>query len=402
MRMNTSSTDRPRVRLLPKRHRRIKAGHPWLYSNEVVMTPALKAMAAGALVTVENAAGELMGTAAFNPKPLVVGRMLSQGPDDAIDAEFFRGRIVKALALRSRLYAEPYYRLIHAEADGLPGLIVDRFDDILVVQLNAAAVDARSDAIVAALQAALQPKGILLRRDTPARIVEGLADAEDEIVGDIGDAPIVVRENGLTFLSDIAGGQKTGWFYDQRDNRAAVAAVAKGGRVLDVYCYLGGFGMNAAAAGATSVTFVDRSAPALELAEAGAAANGLADRTTFERAEAFDFLDRSVQAGARWDVVIVDPPAFVKSRKDLGAGLRGYRKLIRLASRLVAHDGFFFVASCSHNVDDAAFAEQVRHGLTDAGRNGRILRAAGAAADHPVHPFLPESAYLSSMLLQLD
>jgi 23S rRNA (cytosine1962-C5)-methyltransferase len=399
--MNTKLTNAPRVRLLPKHHRRVKIGHPWIYSNEVALTDAAKALPAGALVTFENAAGEAVGTGVFNSKPLVVGRILSRKPGEAIDVAFFERCIAKAMRLRDRLFPEPFYRLIHAEADGLPGLIIDRYGDVLVMQINTAGMELFKDMLVAALQSCLAPRAILIRKDTHARSVEGLSLEEDEIIGSL-DGQIEVMENSLVFFADPAGGQKTGWFYDQRANRAAVTAVANGGRVLDVYCYLGGFGMNAAAAGAAHVTFVDRSEPALELAEAAAERNNLADRCNFVRSEAFDYLDKAVQNGERWDVVIVDPPAFVKSRKDLSAGLRGYRKLIKLAARLVAKEGFLFAASCSHNVDDAAFKEQVRHGLTDANRNGRLLRAAGAGPDHPVHPFLAESAYLSSEFLQLD
>ena len=399
--MNDTLTGRPRIRLLAKRHRRVKTGHPWIYSNEIELTAEAKALPAGSIVAFENAGGEPLGAGFFNPKPLVVGRMLANDADIAIDAAFLETRIARARSLRDRLYPQPYYRLIHAEADGLPGLIVDRYGDVLSVQMNSAGVAARQDEILAALQAVIAPAGILARADSPALGVEGLPAAADRLVGEIA-SPVELKENGLTFLADLVGGQKTGWFYDQRENRAAVAAVSSGARVLDVYCYLGGFGMNAGAAGAAEITFVDRSKPALDLAAAAAERNGLAQLSAFERAEAFDFLEAAVKDGRRWDVVVVDPPAFVKSRKDLSAGLRAYRKLIRLAARLVAKGGFLFAASCSHNVDDAAFGEQVRHGLADAGRNGRILRVAGAGPDHPVHPFLAESAYLSSILLQLD
>ncbi len=393
--------DRPRIRLQPKRHRRVKAGHPWIYSNEIDMTAAAKALPAGEVVAVDNAAGEPMGAALFNPKPLVVARMMSADAEAEIDAAFIEIRVRRALNLRNRLFPEPFYRLIHAEADGLPGMIVDRYGDVLSVQLNAAGLARRQDEVTAALQAALAPKAIVFRNDSAARQMDGLPEAEDEIVGALS-GPVELMENGLVYLADLTGGQKTGWFYDQRMNRAAVGAVAKGGTVLDAYCYLGGFGLNAAAAGATEVTFLDRSEPALALAEASAGRNGLAERCRFERSEAFAALEGYGRDGRRFDVVVVDPPAFVKSRKDLSAGLRGYRKLVRLAARLVAPGGFLFAASCSHNVTDEAFAEQVRHGLSDAGRNGRILRTAGAGPDHPAHPFLAESVYLCSQLLQLD
>ncbi len=362
---------------------------------------ALKALEPGSLVTVENAAGEPVGTAAFNPKPLVVGRMVANTPDAALDQAYIEGRLKKALALRERLFPEPFYRLIHAEADGLPGVIIDRYGDVVAVQLNTAAFDARQDIVVAAIQAVLAPRSIVIRAASPARQMEGLKDRDDVIIGDL-KGPIELLENGVIFLADLREGQKTGWFYDQRINRAAVANLAEGTSVLDVYCYLGGFGLNAAMAGASEVTLVDRSAQALELAGEAAVRNGVGEKVTPVRSEAFAFLDEAVQRGQRWDIVVVDPPAFVKSRKDLSAGLRAYRKLIRLACRLVSPGGFLFAASCSHNVDAVQFMEQVRHGLGDGGRNGRLLREAGAGPDHPVHPFLPESAYLTSALLQLD
>lgn len=398
----TADAEAPmRIRLQPKRHRRVKTGHPWIYSNEIELTADAKALPPGTVVAFENAGRETIGVGFFNPKPLVVGRMLSLEADARIDQAFFEDRIRRALALRDRLFPEPFYRLIHAEADRMPGMVVDRYGDVLVAQLNSAGAALQADAIVGALQAVLAPKAMLLRQDSPARTVEGIGAEEDRVVGELS-GPVELLENGLVFLADVAGGQKTGWFYDQRVNRAAVGAVSAGARVLDVYCYLGGFGLNAAAAGAAEVDLVDRSEPALELAAAAAKRNGLAERCRFERSDAFAFLEQAARAGRRWDVVVVDPPAFVKSRKDLSAGLRGYRKLVRLAAQLVEPGGFLFAASCSHNVDDAAFREQVRHGLADANRNGRLLRAAGAGPDHPVHPFLAESAYLSSELLQLD
>jgi len=392
---------RPRIRLLPKRHRRVKAGGPWIYSNEIVRTGPAATLEPGAIVAFENAAGEPVGSGFYNPKPLVAGRVLSRDPDKAIDRDFFRERIAAALALRERLFPEPFYRLIHAEADGMPGLIVDRYGDVLSAQFNAAGFAVRPDEVIGALNDVLSPKGIIVQNDTAIRATEGLPPEAATVHGDIGQ-PIELLENGLVFLADLSDGQKTGWFYDQRVNRAAVAMMAKGGRVLDVYCYLGGFGMNAAAGGAKDVTFVDRSAGALELAAEAAKRNGFADRCSFERSEAFGYLEAALKAGQRWDVVVVDPPAFVKSRKDLSAGLRGYRKLVRLAAGVTAKRGFLFAASCSQNVDDVQFADQVRHGLSDANRNGRVLRTAGAGPDHPVHPFLAESAYLSSQLLQLD
>jgi 23S rRNA (cytosine1962-C5)-methyltransferase len=391
----------PQIRLLPKRHRRVKMGHPWIYSNEVEMTSEAKSLTPGSVVNFKNASNDLFGTGFFNPKPLVVGRILSNEVNVPIDEQFILERLTQACTLRDRLFREPFYRLIHAEADGMPGVIMDRYDDTIVVQINSAGFNLLESEIQSALKRLLDPKTIIIQKSSAARSLEGLSLETDKVLGKVSEHTELM-ENGLVFITDLKNGQKTGWFYDQRGNRAAVAAIASGARVLDCYCYLGGFGINAAAAGAESVTMVDRSESALSLAEAAADRNGLGRICKFERDEAFTFLEKALSHGKRWDVVIVDPPAFVKSRKDLAAGLRGYRKLLRLAALLVEPGGFLFAASCSHNVDEKAFSEQVRHGLADAGRNGRLLRTGGAAPDHPIHPFLAESAYLCSELLQLD
>jgi 23S rRNA (cytosine1962-C5)-methyltransferase len=303
--------------------------------------------------------------------------------------------------LRERLYPGGCYRLIHAEADGLPGTVIDRYGDVVTLQVNTAGMERLEPALLEAVERVLAPATVVLRNDSAARQLEGLKP-ETKIVKGAIDGPVALTENGRRFFADLAEGQKTGWFYDQRDNRAAVARLAAGRRVLDLYTYAGGFAVLAACAGAGEVVAVDRSERALSLAGQAAQANGVAERCRFIRAEAFAELERLGQAGERFDIVVADPPAFVKSKKELNQGARGYRKLARLASGLVTPGGSFFIASCSHHVDVPLFAEQVRRGLSDAGRAGRILQTAGAAADHPVHPHLPESAYLKGQLLQLD
>jgi 23S rRNA (cytosine1962-C5)-methyltransferase len=312
-------------------------------------------------------------------------------------------RLARALALRERLFDTPYYRLVHAEGDGLPGLVIDRFADIVVCQLNAAGIERARDPLLAAIERLLRPSTIVLRNDGPLRALEGLeAEVEVEVLGAALAWPVGVLEGGVRFAADVLAGQKTGWFYDQRDNRGFMAALARGGRVLDLYCFTGGFGVRAAAAGAGEVTLLDRSATALALAERTADDNGVAERCRFVKGEAFAEMERSARAKDRYDVVIADPPAFVRSKKDLYAGLKGYRKMTRLAARLVAPGGFLFLASCSHNVTPEAFADQVRRGLADGRRRGRMLRVAGAGPDHPIHPWLPESSYLKALVLQLD
>jgi len=395
------SSARPLIAFQPERQRRLMAGHPWAYSNEIVMSAEAKALEPGSLVTLTTAGGEPIGTALFNPKPLISARMLTREIGVPIDRDFLAGRLARALALRTQLYPAPFYRLIHAEADGLPGVVIDRFGEVLVVQLNSAGMARLAEPLLAALDDVLAPAAIVLRPDPGARASEGVPAEAASVRGRLPEL-LELTENGCRFRVDPLGGQKTGWFYDQRDNRAAVAQLAEGRRVLDLFAYAGGFGVLAAARGAAEVTLVDRSKPALALAAASAALNNVAARCRMVEEDGFPALERLAGAGETFDVVIADPPAFVKSRKDLAAGIRAYRKLTRLAAGLVRPGGFLFVASCSHNVEPAAFAEQVCGGLSRARRSGRILRAAGAAADHPVHPFLPESAYLKALLLQLD
>ena len=393
--------ERPVVALQPGRQKRAESGHPWVYSNEIQMGAAAKALPPGGLVTLLKADGKRLGVATFNPHPLVSARLLSRDATQRIDQTFLVRVLRRALAVRERLFPEPHYRLVHAEADGLPGLVVDRFGNSVVCQLNTAGMALLEGELLAALDHVLAPEIVVLRNDSPARQAEGLPVETRTVKGTLA-GPVELVENGVRFKADLVQGQKTGWFFDQRDNRRFMAPLARGGRVLDLYAFAGGFSVQAAVAGAREVIAIDRSEPALALAAAAAEMNGVAQSCTFRRGEAFAELERLHQAGERFDTVIADPPAFVKSKKELGAGLRGYRKLARLAAQVTAKGGFLFIASCSHNADLAAFAEAVRQGIHDADRVGRILRTAGADADHPVHPALPESAYLKAQVLMLD
>ena len=389
------------ITLRPEAYKRFTTGHPWVYSNEIVMDAAAKALPPGSVVRLLRADGEPLALAFFNPHPLIAARVLTRRVDAAIDAGFLAARLTRARALRDRLYERPFYRLVHAEADGFPGTVVDRFGGLLVAQVNSAGMELLLPALLEAFERVLKPEAVLLRCDSTARGLEGLESYVKLAKGHL-EGPVELQENGVRFLADPAGGQKTGWFFDQRDNRAAVARLSAGLGLLDLYSYAGGFALAAAAAGAREVTAVDRSEAALALAEKSAAMNGFLDRCRFRRAEAFEELERLGAAGTRFGVVVADPPAFVKSKKELKQGARGYRKLARLAAAVVEPSGFLFIASCSHNMPVEEFERQVARGLVDAGREGRILRAAGAAPDHPVHPALPESAYLKSLLLQLD
>jgi len=391
----------PRLKLRPGAHKRLKAGHPWVYSNEVDMDAAAKALAPGTVVTLSDAGGQLLATAQFNARTLISARVLAFQPDVAVDQAFIAAKLSAALKLRNRLFDRPYYRLVHAEADGLPGLIIDRFDDTYVIQPNTAGMDVLIDHIAAALRDVGAARTVIVRGDSGARTLEGLDDQVRCLFGAV-DGPVKVEENGVTFFADLMAGQKTGWFFDQRDNHAFMAALSRGGTMLDLYTHTGGFALPAAKAGATSVLGVDSSAPSLALAVKAAEANGVAAICTFERAEVFPFLESARARKATWDVVIGDPPAFVKSKKDVKAGMQGYRKLARLCAGVTAPGGLLFVASCSHNAALDEFTASVARGLEDASRSGRIIRTAGASPDHPVHPHLPESAYLKAVVLQLD
>jgi 23S rRNA (cytosine1962-C5)-methyltransferase len=269
------------------------------------------------------------------------------------------------------------------------------------VQANAAGMDRLEIAIIEALVGLISPETIVLRNDSPARALEGLESEVRVALGGV-DGPVAVEENGVTFMADVLGGQKTGWFFDQRDNRGFVAGLSRGARVIDLYCYSGGFAIAAAGGGAASVTGIDRADGALALAAGAARTNGVAEICEFRRAEVFAEAASLAAAGERFDVVIADPPAFARSRRDAPAALRGYRKLARLAASLATPGGIVFLASCSYNVSAADFAVATRRGLADAGRTGRILREAGAGPDHPVHMALPEGAYLKSLTLVLD
>ena len=392
---------RPVVRLLPGHDKRVALGHPWVYSNEIAMDAATKALPPGTLVSLLTANGKHLGVATFNPHTLIAARLFHREASLKIDEGFFISRLERALPLRRRLYDAPFYRVIHAEADGLPGVIVDRFGDVLACQINIVGMARLEDEFLSALKKVFNPSAIVMRNDTAARSLEGLTGEECVAFGTL-TPPIEIAENGARFLIDPLAGQKTGWFYDQRENRRFVSRFAAGARVLDLYCFAGGFAVQAALAGADQVLAIDSSASALEWATAAARLNGVDARCRFARGEVFAELERLHAQGERFDLVIADPPAFARSRKDLGPALRGYRKLARLAASLVAKGGVLFIASCSHQVEPEAFAEEVRRGMHDAQREGRVILSSGAAPDHPVHPFLPESAYLKAETLVLD
>ncbi len=392
----------PVLRVKPREERRIRAGHPWIYANELTLDAEAKKLSPGELVRVFDAHGGGLGVGGFNLHSLIAVRLFSSDTETHVDIEFLKAKIHAALAVRTRFFSAPYYRLVHAEGDGLPGFIIDRVADSLILQANTATAERLTPMMIQALHQVLAPRAIVLRNDSAVRRLEGLEESVALVVGGVLPDGVSVEEGGVHFALDPLAGQKTGWYYDLRFARDMVAAQCSGARVLDCYSHTGAFALRAAKAGARSVLAVDRSELALQLAARSAKANGLDALCRFEKADAFEALEKLQAGGERFDVVITDPPNFVKSRKDLGAGARAFRKLARLAAPLVAPGGLWFVACCAHLLPQETFAKEVSIGLSAAGRQGRILAQGGAGPDHPVHPQVPESAYLKWQLFQLD
>ncbi|MEE4248840.1 MAG: class I SAM-dependent methyltransferase, partial [Kangiellaceae bacterium] len=364
-------------------------------------TAEVRALPRGTLAKLVLPAGRQYGLVHANPHSLITARLLTRNLETAIDAGFFERRLERALHLREKLLPGGHYRLVHGEGDGVPGLVVDRYGDAVVVQPNSAGMAAVVDAVIAAVQRTLAPKAIVVRGDSQARKLEGLAVEAPRVVGDI-ESPVPVHEGGRVFYADLLAGQKTGWFFDQRANREWLARQATGGRMLDLYSYSGGFAGHALAAGAAYAEAVDRSSEALALAQRAVDEAGHGARFATTTGDVFNVLGDLVEAKRRFEVVVCDPPPFAPSKKDVPAALRGYRKLARGAAAVTAAEGFLAVASCSHNVTSDALLQATFEGVRDAGRQGRLIFSGGAGPDHPLHPALAESRYLSFLVFALD
>jgi 23S rRNA (cytosine1962-C5)-methyltransferase len=387
----------PTVRLRPTADaRRLRHGHPWAYDDELVLDRRTRAIPPGTPVVLTEAGGGMLGLWAFNAGSRIAARLLDRDPAAGIGADWFEARLAAALALRARLYPDPFYRLVHAEADGLPGVVIDRFGDAAVLQPNAAWADRRAGAIAAALARIAGVRVVVLNGTGRARALEGLSE-EMRVLSGAVEGPVPVPMNGAIYFADLLAGQKTGLYFDQRDTHAFVARLAAGARVLDVFTHVGGFALAALAGGAERALAIDGSAAALELAARGAAATGVAGRLELRRADAFAALAALGAAGERFDVVVCDPPAFAPAKQALAAGLRAYERLARLAAALVAPGGFLTLCSCSHAADLAAFRAACTRGLGRAGRAAQLIRTGFAGPDHPLHPALPETGYLKAL-----
>jgi 23S rRNA (cytosine1962-C5)-methyltransferase len=385
----------PELRLKPREDRRLAAGHLWVFSNEVDTgrTP-LAGFEAGALCRVIGDRERFLGYAYVNPHALICARILTRDARHPPGTSLFVHRLQLALALRERLHARPFYRLAYGESDGLPGLVLDRYGDVIVGQIGTAGMERFKDEIVAALGKVVAPRTVVWKNDSGARELEGLPACVETAFGEaVSEA--WVEENGVRFHVPIGAGQKTGWFYDQAANRGAFLKYVAGRRVLDVFSYVGAWGLAAARAGAADVLCVDSSAPALELLAQSAAANDLAVRT--RRGDAFEVLAALREAGEVFDVVVVDPPAFIKRRRDFPKGQAAYRKLNQLAMQLLPRDGILVSCSCSHHLAQDDLIGTIQQAARHLGRCAQIIEVGGQAPDHPLHPAIPETRYLKAL-----
>ncbi len=391
---------RPVLRLKTGEERRLRAGHLWIFSNEVdTERPPLRGFAPGEQAVVEDARGKALGCAYVNPNSLICARLVSRDAKVVLDRSTLVHRLQVALAMRQRLFAEPWYRLVHGEADGLPGLVIDRFGDCCVVQPNTAGIERLQAEVLDALAKVVGPAHVLWRADNNVREREGL-DRRVEWLGAPGPEELEVREAGLRFQVPAVSGQKTGWFYDQRGNRQRLAAYAGDARVLDAFSYAGGFAIAAAVAGAREAVAVERSAEACDRIAANAERNGVADRVTVIEGEVNDYLAVARQEGERYDVAVVDPPAFIKRRRDRKAGERGYRSVNEAALRLLGRDGVLLSCSCSAHLPEERLSGILLAAGRHLDRSVRILERGGLPADHPIHPAIPETDYLKALFLR--
>ncbi|MFH1812296.1 MAG: class I SAM-dependent rRNA methyltransferase [Pseudomonadota bacterium] len=384
-------------RVVVQRTRRLLAGHPWVFSNELAHSP--RGLEPGGIVELVDERDHFLGMGTANPRSLIAVRVLSRELE-TIDASFFVRRIQTALERRAHLAPDTRSgRVVFSEGDDLPGLIVDRYGDCVVVQLSTAGMDRLREPILEAIDQVLAPRTVVLRNDSRSRLLEGLPQEKQLIRGSLDPLPII-EELGVHFQVDPLDGQKTGFFFDQRENRILFSLLARGQRALDLFCYSGGWSLHLAAAG-FQVTAIDESARAIAALHANAALNGWTDLVESIQDDVFSRMPRLVASGARFDAVVVDPPAFVKSKQKLKEATRAYRTINAQALRLVEPGGLCASSSCSYHMTAELFVDTLRAAAQDARRRVRLVELRGQATDHPVLLHVPETAYLKCALLEV-
>ncbi|MBU2706311.1 class I SAM-dependent rRNA methyltransferase [Zooshikella marina] len=389
------------VRLKAKADRRLRAGHIWIFSNEVdtKITP-LGQFQPGEQVVVENAAGKPLGIAYINPNTLICGRLISRDVQYKLDKSLLVHRLNVAMSLRDRMFDKPYYRLAFGDSDNLPGLVIDRFDDVAVVQIATAGMEAIKEDIIAALQQVINPKGILFKNDSQVRQIEGLDEYTEIGAGDVPNQ-VKLIENNAYFMAPVIDGQKTGWFYDHRMNRQRLLNYVKDKRVLDVFSYVGGWGIQSAVAGASETLCIDASEHALHFVRENAALNNVNTRVNTIKADAFNALRDLRDEEEKFDVIIIDPPAFIKRRKDQAAGEQAYRRINELAMRLLTRDGILVSASCSMHLKRETLLDTLRQSSRHLDRHLQILEQGHQGPDHPILPAIPETDYLKAFIARI-
>ncbi|HSB33606.1 MAG TPA: class I SAM-dependent rRNA methyltransferase [Nitrospirota bacterium] len=384
------------ILLKPKEDRRVLRGHPWVFSNELQQTP--EGIVPGDIVDVLDAPGRFIGRGYINPRSLIAVRILTRKKED-IGVDFLRRRISAARELRASLGFGESYRALYSEGDGLPGLIVDKYADTLVLQSLTAGIDRMLDNIIASLREEYSPNAIVLRNDSGSRALEGLTQEKRVVLGSV-TGPVEIEESGIAYEVDVLEGQKTGFFFDQRENRLALRSYARGRRTLDCFCYVGAWSLAAARSGAPEVIGIDSSEKAVALAMANAARNNLPAR--FMTADVFDELRTLGKKGERFGLIVLDPPAFVKSRAKVREALKGYKEINLRAMKLLEPGGVLATCSCSHHIDEALFREMLIDAACSAGRQARVLEMRSQARDHPILLAARETQYLKCAILTVD
>jgi 23S rRNA (cytosine1962-C5)-methyltransferase len=384
----------PELRLRRGEDRRLSAGHLWVFSNEVdIARTPLTGFSPGALCRVVSDRDKFIGYGYVNPHSLICARILGRDPDFLPGKSLLVHRLQVAQSLRRSLHERPFYRLVHGESDGLPGLVLDRFDDVIVGQIATAGMEVLRPAIEAAVRKVIAPRAMLWKNEIGARELEQLPSYVETAFGEMPEQ-VTVEEGGLAFQVPLTGGQKTGWFFDQSANRLALRKYVGGARVLDVFSYLGAWGLGALRAGATEVTCVDSSASALEHLQETARLNGL--KPGVIRGDAFDVMESLHAQKRRFDVVIIDPPAFIKRRKDIPKGEAAYKRLNQLAMQLLEREGVLVSCSCSYHLQPDSLVAAIQRAARHVGRFVQIVEVGGQAPDHPIHPAIPETRYLKA------
>ena len=391
----------PALMLKRNEDARLRAGHAWVFSNEVdVARTPLSAFAPGELAAIVDSGGKPIGIGYVNPNALICARLVARGLRHAVDRSLIVHRLNVALALREKLFDAPYYRLVYGESDGLPGLVLDRYGDVIVGQIATAGMEALKEEVTAAVKKALSPRALVWKNAGSLRSLESLPESVEVAFGEL-PAETIVEEGGVRFAIDPLHGQKTGWFYDQRTNRDQLAALSSGARVLDLFSYVGGWGLRAAAGGASEVVCVDASAAAVAHIEANVKRNGMSDRVRAMEGDVFDVLKQMRRDRERFDIVVVDPPAFVKRRKDLAEGRLAYRRVNEAAMQLLGKDGFLISCSCSFHFPRDMLLEALNQSARHLDRNMQVISQLQQAPDHPVHPAIPETDYLKGFIARV-